>query len=154
MFRLPLRFITIVLVTATTLGATPSQGKVLDSDAIVKEMGQGETKGDVYRVSLPRTDLTVTVEGVKLIPGFALGTWIAFKGIGEQAVAHGDLVLTESEVGPVVAQLEREGIEITGLHNHLIYESPRVMYLHFWGKGEASSLARSLKKASTLPKRR
>ncbi len=113
---------------------------------------EGETKGEVYRVSLPRTDLAVTVEGVKLSPGFALGTWIAFKGIGQQAVAHGDLVLTETEVGPVVAEMERQGIQITGLHNHLIHESPRVMYLHFWGKGEASRLAHSLKNALDLTK--
>ena len=79
MCRLPLSFITIIVVTATTLGATPPQGKVFDTDAIAKEIGvEGETKGDVYRVSLPRTDLTVTVEGVKLSPGLALGTWIAF----------------------------------------------------------------------------
>lgn len=153
MCRLPLSFITIIVVTATTLGATPPQGKVFDTDAIAKEIGvEGETKGDVYRVSLPRTDLTVTVEGVKLSPGLALGTWIAFKGFGEQAVAHGDLVLTENEVGRVVAPLELDGINITGLHNHLINESPRVMYLHFWGKGESSKLARSLKNALDLTK--
>lgn len=153
MYRLPMWVITIIAVTATILGATSPPGKVLDTDGIRREMGvEGETKGDVYRLSLPRTDLTVTLEGVTLRPAFALGTWIAFKGTEEQTVAHGDLVLTESEVGPVVAQLEREGIHITGLHNHLINESPRVMYLHFWGKGEASRLARTLKKALTVTK--
>jgi hypothetical protein len=146
-------FITIIVITATTLGATPLQGKVLDSAAIAKEIGvDGETKGDVYKVSLPRTDLQVTVEGLKLAPGFALGSWIAFKGDGKQTVTHGDLVLTENEVGRVVALLELEGIHITGLHNHLINESPRLMYLHFWGKGESSKLARSLKNALDVTK--
>lgn len=158
MYRFALSLITIMGLSFSTAtiesrGATPSPGKVLNSDVIAKEIGlNGESKGDVYRISLPRTDLTVMLEGVKLRPGFALGTWIAFKGIGEDAVAHGDLVLTESEVGPVVAQLEREGIHITGLHNHLVHESPHVMYLHFWGKGEAARLARSLKNTLNLTK--
>ena len=153
MYRLPLSLFTIIVVTATTLGATPPQGKVLDSDAIAKEIGvDGETKGDVYKVSLPRTDLQVTVDGVKLGPGFALASWIALKGDGNQAVTHGDLVLTENEVGLVVGQLELEGILITGLHNHLINESPRVMSLHFWGRGESSKLARSLKNALAVTK--
>jgi Domain of Unknown Function (DUF1259) len=107
----------------------------------------GESQGDVYKISLPRTDLQVTVEGVLLKPGLALGSWIAFKAVGQGAVAHGDLVLGEDEVAPVVRELEEHGVRITALHNHLMHELPRVMFLHFWGQGEAGKLAQHLKQA-------
>lgn len=119
-----------------------------DTVTIAREMGKaGETQGDVYKISLPRTDLQVTVEGVLLKPGLALGSWIAFRPVEQGAVAHGDLVLGEDEVTPVVRELEEHGVRITALHNHLIHELPRVMFLHFWGQGEAGKLAHNLKQA-------
>src|SRR5215469_2697169 len=75
--------------------------------------------GGVYKVSLPRSDLHVTLDGVPLKAGFALGGWIAFEPMGDQAMAMGDLVLTQPEVNPVMQRLQAEGIEITALHNHL-----------------------------------
>ena len=120
----------------------------LDTATIAREIGKaGETQGDVYKISLPRTDLQVTVEGVRLKPGLALGSWIAFKQVEQGAVAHGDLVLGENEVAPVVRELEEHGVRITALHNHLMHELPRVMFLHFWGQGEAGKLAQQLKQA-------
>lgn len=125
----------------------PAQGR-LDTKAIEQQIGKsGETKGDLYKISLPRTDLTVTVDGINVKPGFALGSWIAFKPAGNEAAVHGDLVLTEGEVAPVIHELEEHRFLITALHNHLIHESPRVMYLHFWGQGEPEQLARILKRA-------
>lgn len=125
----------------------------LDIATIAREMGKaGETHGDVYKISLPRTDLRVTVEGVLLKPGLALGSWIAFKAVGQGAVAHGDLVLGEDEVAPVVRALEEHGLRITALHNHLIQEVPRVMFLHFWGQGEAGKLVQQLKQALSKTK--
>jgi hypothetical protein len=125
----------------------------LDTATIAREIGKsGETQGDVYKISLPRTDLRVTVEGVLLKPGLALGSWIAFKAVGQGAVAHGDLVLGEDEVAPVVRALEEHGLRITALHNHLIHEVPRVMFLHFWGQGEARKLAQQLKQALSKTK--
>lgn len=125
----------------------------LDTAGIEREIGKaGEAKGDVYKLSLPRTDLQVTVDGVSIKPGFALGSWIAFKAVGQIAVAHGDLVLTEQEVAPVVQILEAQGIRLTALHNHLIGESPRVMFLHFWGQGQAAELAQHLKHALSKTK--
>jgi biotin operon repressor len=125
----------------------------LDTVSIEREIGKaGEAKGDLYKLSLPRTDLKVTVDGVSVKPGFALGSWIAFKAVTHGAVAHGDLVLTEQEVAPVVQILEARGIQVTALHNHLIGESPRVMFLHFWGQGEAAGLAQQLKQALSKTK--
>lgn len=138
-----------VFVAFVSLGHAAS----LDTTAIEHEIGKaGETKGEVYKVSLPRTDLSVTVENIKVKPGLALGSWIAFKSAERGAVAHGDLVLTEDEVHPVVQELEEHSIRITGLHNHLIHESPRIMYLHFWGQGDAAKLAHSLKEALSKTK--
>jgi hypothetical protein len=88
--------------------------------------------GDVYKVSFPRSDLIVTLDGVTIKPALALGSWAAFKEIGAgHAMAMGDLVLLESEVTPVIDALQKGGIEQSALHNHLIGESPHVMYMHF-----------------------
>jgi hypothetical protein len=123
----------------------------LDVKAIEQTMGKpGELKDNVYKISLPRKDLSVSVNGVKLKPGFALGSWIAFEESGDEAVMDGDLVLTESEVGPVLTQLRKEGIEVSAVHNHLIGETPRVMYVHVAGKGKAASMAAHLKGALNL----
>lgn len=108
--------------------------------------------GDVYKFSLPRTDLKVTVAGTPIKAGLALGSWLAFKRVGSEAVVMGDLVLTESEVEPVMAKLQQQGIEQTALHNHLLHESPRVMYMHVAGHGDAVKLASALKDALALTK--
>lgn len=108
--------------------------------------------GDVYKFSMPRSDLKVAVAGTPIKAGLALGSWLAFKRIGNDAVVMGDLVLTEAEVEPVMAKLQQEGIEQTALHNHLLNESPRVMYMHIAGHGDQVKLATALKDALTLTK--
>jgi hypothetical protein len=109
--------------------------------------------GDVYKVSFPRTDLAVTLDGVTIKPALALGSWAAFKEIGGgHVMAMGDLVLLESEVTPVMDALQKGGIEQSALHNHLIGESPHVMYMHFDGHGDAAKLARTLHGALALTK--
>src|SRR5262249_11334671 len=99
-----------------------------------------EQPGGVYKVGFPRSDLAVTAGGVTIKPALALGSWVAFK----DNMAMGDLVLLESEVNPVISALQAGGIEQSAVHNHLIGESPRVMYVHFEGHGEAAKLARTL----------
>src|SRR5580693_1144693 len=80
--------------------------------------------GGIYRVGLPRTDLHVTLDGVELKAGFALGSWLAFRPDGNAAMVMGDLVLTEAEIPPVMTRLAESGIEITALHNHLLRAQP------------------------------
>jgi hypothetical protein len=104
--------------------------------------------GEVYKVAFPRSDLAVTANGVAIKPALALGSWIAFK----DGMAMGDLVLLESEVNPVISALQAGGIEQSAVHNHLIGESPRVMYVHFSGHGDATKLARTLHDALALTK--
>jgi uncharacterized protein DUF1259 len=100
--------------------------------------------GGIYRVGLPRTDLKVTLDGVELKPGFALGGWLAFAKMGEQGMVMGDLVLTEAEVNPVMTKLAAGGIEVTALHNHLLRNQPFTMYMHVLGHGDPVKLAAAL----------
>ena len=108
--------------------------------------------GDVYKFAMPRKDMNVTVEGTPIKPGLALGSWVAFKRMGSEAMVMGDLVLTEDEIEPVMLKLQENGIEETALHNHLLHESPRVMYMHIEGHGEATMLAKAIREALALTK--
>jgi uncharacterized protein DUF1259 len=108
--------------------------------------------GDVYKVSLPRSDLKVTVGGVELKPALALGSWIAFKKSGSDSMVMGDLVLTEDEVTPVLTKLQEGGVEVSALHNHVLHESPRVMYMHIHAMGDATKIAKAIHDALALSK--
>jgi len=148
--------ISTFLLLSTLSAQTPTPKPAgLDTAAIDKAIGKSGTAmpGDVYRVAFPRTDLNVTVGAVKVKAGFALGSWAAFKSLGVNGTAaHGDLVLTDTEINPVISSLQQHNFEITALHNHLINESPSIMYLHFWGKGDAATLAAGLKDALSKSK--
>src|SRR5258705_375683 len=105
------------------LFAQTSKPAGLDTAAIDRALGRpGQAMpGDVYRVAFPRTDLNVTVRGVKVKAGFALGSWVAFQSLGvNDAAAHGDLVLTATEINPVISALRQHNFEITALHNHML----------------------------------
>ena len=100
--------------------------------------------GDVHRYGFPRTDLTVTLDGVTVKPALALGVWIAFKPAHGGAMAMGDLVLLETEVNPVMAKLIEGGLEITAVHNHLLRSSPTTFYMHVGGHGDPAKMAAAI----------
>ena len=100
--------------------------------------------GGIYRVGLPRSDLKVTLDGVELKAGFALGSWLAFEPMGSESMVMGDLVLTMDEVSPVMKKLFEGGIEVTALHNHLLRNQPFTMYMHVLGHGDPVKLAAAL----------
>jgi hypothetical protein len=108
--------------------------------------------GGVYKFAMPRKDLKVTKDGITVAPGLALGSWAAFVKVGDQAMVMGDLVLTEDEVEPVMMSLQQNGIEQTSIHNHLLGESPHIMYMHIEGHGDPAVLAKSLASALALTK--
>jgi hypothetical protein len=108
--------------------------------------------GNVFKFSFPRSDLNVMARGVQIKPALALGSWVAFKKMGDQAMVMGDLVLTEDEVSAVMMKLQQEGIEQTALHNHVLGESPRVMYMHISAHGDTEKMARSIRAALALTK--
>jgi Domain of Unknown Function (DUF1259) len=116
---------------------------------VAQALGKSGTAvpGGIYRVSLPRTDLKVTLDGVDIKPGFALGGWLAFEKTGAQAMLMGDLVLTEEEVNPVMTKLLAGGIEVTAVHNHLLRNRPFTMYMHVLGNGDPVKLATALRTA-------
>jgi len=94
-------------------------------------------------------DLHVTIGGLQIEPALALGAWAAFfmTPTDTEAVVMGDLVLLESEVEPVLGELESAGFEIMAIHNHLIGETPRVLYFHFHGHRDPLTLAKTLRVA-------
>ncbi len=121
--------------------------------AIDQALGRsGQKTGDVYKVGFPRTDLHVTIHGLTIKPGLALGSWVAFTGTDDNAMVMGDLVLLEDELNPVMDKLRGAGFEITAVHNHLIDETPHVLYMHYLGHGLAAKLAESLKEALAASK--
>ena len=108
--------------------------------------------GDVIRFGMPRKDLHVVLDGVEIKAGLALGSWAAFKRHGSEAMVMGDLVLTEDEVEPVMMKLQEGGIQESALHNHLLGESPHVMYMHIASHGNPVQMAMAIREALALTK--
>jgi hypothetical protein len=133
---------------AAALAAPPPESGWESVDKVFGNPGKDQP-GEVRRYGWLRTDLHVRIAGVPVEPALALGGWAAFKktGNGQDAVTMGDLVLLGPEVNPVARELQAGGFEILAIHNHLIDEIPRVLYLHFHGKGDATALAKTLKAA-------
>src|SRR5436190_16554619 len=141
---LHLRHLALVALVAAAPGfaAAADDWQAQVSEALGKT---GATApGGIYRVGLPRTDLKVTLDGVELKAGFALGSWLAFEKMGDNGMVMGDLVLTMDEVGPVMKKLIEGGIEVTALHNHLLRNQPFTMYMHVLGHGDPVKLAAAL----------
>jgi hypothetical protein len=113
--------------------------------------GQLQSDG-AYKFGLPRGDLKVSVDGVEVKPALALGSWLAFSSPGQDTMLMGDLVLAEDEVSPVMLALQEKGLQITALHNHVLHETPRVMYMHIAGHGDAVKLAEAMKQVIALTK--
>jgi hypothetical protein len=147
----------LVISALITIGPVAKQESVLavtDTDWKNVDTAMGRTgallPGDVYKFSMPRSDLKVTIGRVRVMPALALGSWAAFKNTSSGSMVMGDLVLTEAEVGPVMQKLQAGGIEQTGLHNHLLGESPRVMYMHIAGHGDPVKMASTIHDALSL----
>ena len=145
-----IRLVTTVLGLVAIAG-TPTATRAADPDWKAVEQALGKAgqlqPGDVFRVGMPRTDLTVTVKGVPVKPGFALGSYAAFKQVGDHAMVMGDLVLLDAEVPAVMSGLFANGFDVTAVHNHLNDMSPHVMYMHYEGRGDAVQLAKGLRTA-------
>ncbi len=125
----------------------------IDTTKIDQALGRsGQKLGDVYKVGFPRTDLHVSIHGLAIKPGLALDSWAAFTGTDDHAMVMGDLVLLEDELNPVMEKLRSAGFEISAVHNHLIEETPHVLYMHYMGHGPAAELAASLKAALAVSK--
>src|ERR1700749_2429200 len=149
-----MRFATAALTSLLITAALPCTAAENDWSKVAAALGKSGTvmPGEVYRVGMPRTDLHVMLDGVELKPTLALGSWVAFEGTGPDTMVMGDLVLTESEISPVMKQLLAGGMEITALHNHLLRAQPATFYMHVLGHGDPVKLATALHEGLALSK--
>ncbi len=144
----------ILALTAGMLGFTrpvlsDMATATLDTNAIERltgAAGQFDKKEAVFKVSVPRKDLSVVVAGVKMTPPMGLTSWAAFKRVGRDDMVMGDLVLTQGQVSSVMSAALESGLEVTALHNHFIWDSPRIMFMHIAGMGPEQQLAQSVGK--------
>src|SRR5438270_1555175 len=142
-----------VIVAGAALAATGgAQTMPADYDGVLKAPGrQGDYKANVLKVNIPRNDLKVSIDGIATSTPFGFGGWLAMtKGTGGNDVMMGDLVLLEDEVNPVMSALLENGLEVTALHNHFFFESPRIFFMHVHGHGKAADLAKMAKPAVDL----
>jgi hypothetical protein len=145
-------YLVVSLMAALPAAAAQSSGPAksrLHTDQIEQLTGaQGklDEKEGVFKVSVPRTDLQVTAAGVKMTPALGLTSWAAFEGAPQHAIVMGDLVLTEDQVNPVMSVALDNGLDVTALHNHFFWESPRVMFMHIGGMGDEKALASAVGK--------
>jgi hypothetical protein len=148
----------VATVMASMLGAlalaAPTGAAGTDWSKVDKAIGKKGTAlpGGVYKYGLPRSDLSVAVDGIALKPAFALGSWVAFQPAGADVMVMGDLVLTDTEISPVMKRLIADGIEITAIHNHLLRMSVPVFYMHIGGHGDPIRLAETIHAALALSK--
>jgi hypothetical protein len=135
----------LAILAAVVALSSPARAEP-DWQTVARALGkEGAVQaGGVYRIGLPRSDLKVRLDGVDIKPGFALGSWLAFMPMGNEAMVMGDLVLTGDEVNPVMKKFLESGIEITALHNHLLRSEPPTMYMHVAAHGDPLKLAAAL----------
>jgi Domain of Unknown Function (DUF1259) len=145
---------TATLLTAILMLARVVYAQEMPADyaGVLKTLNkQGDYKDAVLKVNVPRNDLKVVVDGVATPTPFGFGGWVALtKGTGGMDVMMGDLVLTENEVNPVMSALLTNGLDVTALHNHFFFDTPRVYYMHVHGHGSAADLATKVKPALDL----
>src|SRR5947208_7758616 len=143
-----MRVLKVFATCATVAIATSANAQAVDWQKVDAAIGRSAAvTGDVHRYGFPRTDLQVTVDGVAIKPSFALGGWVAFKPAHDGVMVMGDLVLTDSEINPVMSKLIENGLEITALHNHILRGSTPTYYMHVGGHGDPVKLAGAIKTA-------
>jgi hypothetical protein len=108
---------------------------------------KGEWGKGVYKYTIGRPDVMLQEHGISVSSFAGFNTWAAWQGTAEKAAVAGDFAMLENEVGPVIKALIENGIEVVAVHNHMVYEQPRIFFLHYWGVGPAEKLARGLRAA-------
>jgi len=142
------------VLTAATLAASgvaaaapDKHGATLDTAAIEELTGAKgalDAKEGVFKVSLPRSDIQASAGGVRMTPPMGLTAWAAFTRAGKHTMVMGDIVLLEDQVNPVMSAALDNGLEVTALHNHFFWDSPKVMFMHIGGMGDEEKLARAV----------
>lgn len=148
----------IIFLAAAVIIGTGAEAQEIDWKKIDDALGRSAAvTGDVHRYGFPRTDLSVTLDGVAIKPALALGGWTAFKPVHGGAMMMGDLVLLETEITPVLTAAIENGLEITAIHNHVLRANPPTFYMHVSGHGDRERTAhdaRGKQDADDCPVRR
>ena len=142
--------ITALLAAFGVMVALAGQSHADEIDWAKVDAALGKTasvQGNVHRYGIPRSDLQVTVDSVTIKPALALGGWVAFEPMADGALVMGDLVLTETEIEPVMTKLLASGIDVTALHNHLLRANPATYYMHVHGHGDPVTIATAIRAA-------
>jgi Domain of Unknown Function (DUF1259) len=143
-----MRAIHLLAICAVATIGTAANAQEIDWKKVDEAIGRSAAvSGDVHRYGFPRTDLTVTLDGVTIRPTLALGGWTAFKPMHDGAMVMGDLVLLDTEITPVMTKLIENGLEITAIHNHVLRGSPATFYMHVGGHGDPVKLATAIRTA-------
>ena len=146
-----MRMLGLLIISATLSGA--ARAEEVAWSKVDQAMGRtAAVSQDVHRYGFPRTDLSVTLDGVTIKPALALGGWVAFKPMGNEAMVMGDLVLLESEINPVMLKMIEGGLDITAVHNHLLRASPATFYMHIGGHGDPAKMAAVIHDALAVSK--
>jgi hypothetical protein len=148
-----MRVVNMITMCATAAFCTAAHAQAIDWKKVDEALGKtAAVSGEVHRYGLPRTDLSVTLEGVTIRPAFALGGWAAFAPMHGETMVMGDLVLLETEINPVMAKLLEGGVDVTAVHNHLLRASPATFYMHIGGHGDPVKMAAAIRAALALSK--
>ena len=123
-----------------------AQKKTIDTTAIERILSiKGQSNNGEYKVTVPQNDLSVEVDGFKIIPAMGLGTWIAFTPMNDEAMIMGDIVLTETDLKAVQQEVIKQGLTISAIHNHFVRNHPNILYMHIGGSGPVDRLAQKAK---------
>jgi hypothetical protein len=140
--------LSVFIASAIAMLVSAARAQEINWGKIDETLGRkAAVTDDVHRYGFPRTDLTVTLDGVTIKPALALGGWVAFKPMHGGAMVMGDLVLLETEINPVMSKAIANGLEITAIHNHVLRGSPATFYMHVGGHGDAEKLAAAIRDA-------
>jgi hypothetical protein len=144
----------LIFTSALFASVTSAGAQEIDWQKVDTAFGRkaATVAGDVHRYGFPRSDLSVTLDGVAIKPALALGGWVAFKPAHGGVMAMGDLVLLESEITPVMTKLIENGLEITAVHNHILRANPTTFYMHVGGHGDPVKMATAIRDALTASK--
>ena len=142
-----MRAVSVLAICAMATIGSAASAQEIDWKKVDEAIGRSAAvvSGDVHRYGFPRTDLTVTLDGVTIKPALALGGWAAFKPMHGEVMVMGDLVLLDTEINPVMAKLIENGIEITAVHNHVLRGNPATYYMHISGHGDPVKLATAIR---------
>src|SRR5262245_6240321 len=144
--------IPLLTIVAASL-SSPVWAQEFDWQQVDATLGRKPAvSGDVHRYGFPRSDLSVTLDGVTIKPALALGGWVAFKPVHGGAMIMGDIVLLETEINPVMAKLIEGGLQITAVHNHLLRANPPTFYMHVGGHGDPAKMAVVIREALSVSK--